>query len=402
MQDFPTIGSSASDGIQGDEFPETGSQGPQQGCCADSEQSDAILFDDEQNDQLLKSFDMIFRLQQRSEEIRCHLERIDHILLTSRSVNSLAESIIATLETELDLVAVRFLFKEDHPVASIFRRHESYGTGIISEDFLDNEGLFRGEPFVLDDPAGGLAHRLFGDAAALIASAAVAPLCHEDEELGLLCLGSDDPCRYCGGMNTELIASMSAKISLGFLNAWDHQNSARRAFTTGIDGVYTESFFNEYLEKEFNRSWRNGATFSLVALSWKSAYPDASPCPDPEVLDLLQGRLRSSDLAAQGEAVKLWVLLSDTDWAGAEIVGKRLIDMSMEHFNGDISLHIGIVEFSRSAPVCSTLLQYARSALDEALSYESDQIVIKTAPTRASAAAESAEPDAEHTAAHAL
>jgi len=412
MQGFPTAGFSAGDEIHGDAFPETGLQNLDDGCKtspvessparhdadpldastrAEPEDSDAILFNDDQNEQLLKSFDMIFRLHQRSEEIRSHLEHIDCILLNSRSVEALADNIITALETEFGLAVVRFLFKEDHPVASVFRRNASGGAGIISEDFLDSEGLFRSEPFVLDDPAGNLAHRLFGDSASLIASAAVAPLCHGDEELGLLCLGSDDPCRYCGGINTDLIASMAAKISLGILNAWDHQNSIRRAITTGIEGVYTEPFFHEYVEKEFSRAWRNGATFSLLALSWKPAYQDASACPDDEVIELLLGELRSSDLAAKGEAGKLWLLLPDTNSSGAGIVGKRLTEVSMQHFNGEFSLHIGITEFCRSAPVCSTLFQCARSALDEALGHDLDEMVIKTVSPPISRSAETAE-----------
>jgi len=412
MQGFQTPGFSIDDERRGGAFPKAASQQPHDKCCAnsvgsvpqehqpaslevsgsaDSEHADTILFDDDQNDQLLKSFDMIFRLHQRSEEIRSHLERIDRILLNSRSVEALTNSVVSDLETELDLAAVRFLFKEDNPIASLFRRHPAYGVGIISEDFLDNEGLFRSDPFVLDDPGGNLAHHLFGDSASLIASAAVAPLCHEDEELGLLCLGSDDPCRYCGGMNTDLIASMASKISLGILNAWAHQNSVRRAFITGIELVYTEPFFNEYLEKEFNRAWRNRTTFSLLALSWKLAYQDASPYSDAEVIELFQAHLRSSDLAAQGGAVKLWVLLPDTSSTDAEIVGKRLADVCMQYFNGDLTLYIGITEFSHSAPLCSTLLQLARSALDEAQGGEANQMVIKAASLPTSSADEVAE-----------
>jgi uncharacterized protein YigA (DUF484 family) len=412
MQGFPTTGSLAGDELHDHAVPGKTSQHSNQRCCdashvgtttgqdpgslenaaaEESGQRATNLLADDENEHLLKSFDMIFRLHQRSEEIRTHLEHIELILLRSRSVEQLADSVIAALEARLDLVAVRFLFKEDHPVASVFRRNASYGAGIISEDFLDNEGLFRSDPFVLDDPTGNLAHRLFGDSASLLASAAVAPLCHGEEELGLLCLGSEDPCRYCGGMNTDLIASMATKISLGILNAWDHQNSLRRAFTTRVEGVCTEPFFNEYLEKEFNRAWRNSATFSLLALSWKSARESASTCPDREVMELLQAHLRSSDLAAQGEAVKLWVLLPDTNSTGAEIVGERLTDTSMRYFDGELSLCIGITEFSRSVPVFSALLQQARSALDEALGHDFDKMVIKIAMAPGSPANDPAE-----------
>ncbi|MBI4961668.1 MAG: DUF484 family protein [Desulfomonile tiedjei] len=421
MQGFPTIGSSVNDELHGTATAAPGSRrSDHQRCtphgaetpagqdtdslevatCPESEPQDTNLFDDDENAQLIRSFDMIFRLHQRSEEIRSHLERIDLVLLNSRSVEQLVENTIAALEAELDLVAVRFLLKEDHPVASVFRRNASRATGIISEDFLSDEGLFRSDPFILDDPAGDLAHRLFGDSASLIASAAVAPLCHGEDELGLLCLGSDDPFRYCGGMNTDLIASMATKISLGILNAWDHQNSSLRAFKTRVEGVHTELFFEEYLEKEFNRAWRYRTTFCLLAVSWKSAYEGAVTCPDLEVVELLQGHLRSSDLAAQGEAVKLWVLLPDSNSVNAEVVAERLTDISTRYFDGEISLYIGITEFARSVPTFSMLLQQARSALDEALGHDSGNTVINIPSPPGSPATDPAEHELQQSAAN--
>ena len=132
---------------------------------------------DNEASHLLRSFDMIFQLHQRSEEIRSHLAKIDHILLTSRSVAALTDRVVGVLEQEFDLVSARILLREDHPVASSLKWASSSGSGILPPEFLANESLIVADPFVLDDPSGDLAHALFGDSASLVSSAAVANLC---------------------------------------------------------------------------------------------------------------------------------------------------------------------------------------------------------------------------------
>ncbi len=72
---------------------------------------------DDDNTELLRSFDMIFQLHQRSEEIRRRLEHIDRILLTSRTIAGLVENVTRSLQRDMDLVAVRLLFREDHALS---------------------------------------------------------------------------------------------------------------------------------------------------------------------------------------------------------------------------------------------------------------------------------------------
>lgn len=338
-------------------------------------ENDPPEFADEEKDcRLLKSFDMIFQLHQRSEEIRSHLENIDGLLLKSRALSGLGQILTAALESEFDLTAARILLRHDHPVAEVLKWGAPRGIGVIPPRFIEHESLLPCGPFVLDDPNGDLSCNLFGEAAPLLASAVVANLCVDENELGLLCLGSEDPNRYCGGMNTELIASLADKIALGIQNAWDHECRARESLVGCTDGIYTESFFREYLAKEFNRSWRTGKVFSLMALSWISS-PEAGSVE--EIAEQIRANVRSSDVVAHGAAARLWILLPETDLDGAKLVGERLTGRFMEEFDQEVMLRCGITSFGRDVTAVAMLINRAQAALEEASERGDGNIVAK-------------------------
>lgn len=314
---------------------------------------------------LIKSFEMVFQLQQRSEEIRHLLEKVDRVLLTSRSTSDLVLRMVAILKEEFDLTAVQILFRDDHPIASKFAWNTPLGVGLIPPDLMDTAELFSEDPFVLDDPSGPLAHSLFGDPALPLSSATVATLSANGHELGLLCLGSSDPGRYWCGMNTELIASLATKVSLGILNAWDHETRLRDALLAREEGLYTEAFFLEYLQKELNRSWRTLTPFSLMALEWSAHAQACGPAGD-EVVALVQRNLRSEDIVAESESGKLWVLLPHTSIEHAKAIGERLSNRFREELHERADFYTGITQFSRYAGVASALVRQAEQALAEA------------------------------------
>lgn len=327
---------------------------------------------------LLRSFDMIFQLHQRSEELHALFERIDTILLKSRTVAALMDSVTRVLRREFDLVAVRILLRDDHPISSIARRTDCSGVGFIPGDLLEHETLIGSDPFVLDNPHGDLCFSLFADSAHQVASAVIATLSIADNDLGLLCLGSDDPHRYCGAMNTQLIATLVDKISLGIMNAWDHESKVTDALSP-VDGVYTSLFFHEFLHKEFNRAWRSQTPFCLLALCW-TCLPDGETPSRYEMAELVSRNLRSADLVAVSDTVKLWVLLPDTHMARGQSVARRICRLYREYFDDRSAVHIGLTQFSRNATVPAMLLNHARQALDHAMLSDNHSIVVKVVP----------------------
>jgi uncharacterized protein YigA (DUF484 family) len=349
-------------------FPSTGNEpGP-----LDAEPSEFQR--EPENSQLLQSFDMIFRLHQRSEEIRRSLDEIERILLTSRTVAGLVERVTRSLAKNLDLNAVRMLFREDHPMVSAFEFDAPENMGTIPQPLMENEHLFHSEPYVVDYPAGDLGQSLFGAAAPLLASAAVANLYTDTEDVGLLCLGSADPQRYCGGMNMELIASLADKISLGLYNAWDHEVRARQALMGDVDGIYSESFLKEYLSKEFSRSWRTFRPFSLMALSW--GFPFAVGAERAhDLMSVIRSNLRCADMVAEGETVDLWVLLPDTDPDGARVAAERIVGTATESSSASTRIYVGITAFSREAVAAGKLMSQAKLALAAAMENDQDDTI---------------------------
>jgi uncharacterized protein YigA (DUF484 family) len=323
---------------------------------------------------LSRSFDIIFQLQQRSEEIRSNLDRVDRLLLKSRTVEGLVQKLIAALESDFNLTAARILFRPDHPFAELLKRAAPRGAGIAPPGFIEPEGLFSGAPFVLNEPNGDLSRSLFDEGTPLLSSAIVANLCVDGSEVGLLCLGSDDPNRYREGMNTGLIASLADKIALGIQNAWDHESRARKSLVGRVEGIYCESFFREYLAKEFHRSWRSRNVFSLVAICWPSS--PTSPTFE-EIAAQIRAQLRASDVAAEDDSARLWILLPGTDIDGGSAVAERLSRSVAEEFDQEVMLHFGITAFSSEATSVHTLMNRAQAALTEAVESGSSGMMVR-------------------------
>jgi hypothetical protein len=175
-------------------------------------------------------------------------------------------------------------------------------------------------------------------------------------------------------MNTDLIASLADKIALGIQNAWDHESRVRKSLVGCVDGIYSESFFREYLAKEFHRAWRSRNVFSLMALSWTSSPTDRT---FEEAAAQIRAQLRCSDVAAEDDSARLWILLPDTDANGASVVAERLRGL-VEAFDQEVMVHFGITAFSREATSVRTMLNRAQAALTEALESGSSSIMAKT------------------------
>jgi len=114
-----------------------------------------------------------------------------------------------------------------------------------------------------------------------------------------------------------------------------------------------------------------------MALSWK-CHAGEDLHPTIEVLGLVRRKLRACDLAAHDDGDTVWVLLPETAAAAARIAAQRLVAIAAESFFGEITLHAGITEFSRTAPVASLLINKARVAMEEAMESTNSRIVVKT------------------------
>ncbi len=325
---------------------------------------------------LLRSFDMVFRLHQRSEEIRALLQDVDDIILTARVVGDLADNLMAALKNHLAVPSVRILFKEGSAAALLARAGQLGRDHILSAECFDTMGLSQAGCFILDEPEGQLGQALFGDQGPPVRSAIAALLASDGEEMGLLALGSDDPGRYCGGTNAELVGCLARKISLGLANAVDHEKRLARALRGPADGLYSPSFFHEYLHKEFQRAWRYHSVFAIGAVTWQVA--GAWGPSSHELAELLTTHLRCSDIAAEDGDHGYWILMPDTPIDRAVTALRRLAHWTEERFGEGAVLYAGVAEFSRAALVPSTIAETALQARKTAELYRDHQIVTRS------------------------
>lgn len=160
----------------------------------------------------------ILRAQSRFEQIRLNLENVDCMMLRSRSVQSLLKSVTRYLEDTLDLITVRVLIAANQEPAFLFERAPQ-GGGVISPEHCVSPEHVR----ILSISHEKERCLFFEDVSELVVSAAIADLVYEGRSIGVLCLGSHDPDRYTTLNNTAVIASLAKKITLGIMNAWDHE-----------------------------------------------------------------------------------------------------------------------------------------------------------------------------------
>lgn len=185
----------------------------------ESAEDDCDTLDDKsQLDRTTELLARILKAQSRFEQIRVNLENVDCMMLRSRSVQSLLKSVTRYLEDALDLITVRILIAANQEPASLFESAPQ-GGGVISPEHCASSQRVR---------TLSLSHEkerclFFGDVSELVVSAAIADLVYEGRSIGVLCLGSHDPDRYAKLNNTAVIASLAKKITLGIMNAWDHE-----------------------------------------------------------------------------------------------------------------------------------------------------------------------------------
>ena len=320
----------------------------------------SISADDSDSKRVEEALDKILGAQNRLEQVRLNLEQVDRIGLSCRTVAGLIEAVTRHLEHSLDLLAVRILLAEGQEIADVFRRSAAYGGGTISSDLCPCGGE---SPLFLGCQDYDFLRMFFGEETENIGSGVVV-LLTGDHPLGVLCLASGDPLRYSTVKSTMLIQGLADKICLALMNALDHENAARAPLLSEVEGVYSESFFQEYLLKEFNRSWRTRKPFTLMALNMSNG--QAAGLKSGELMDLLRRNLRSTDLIAKGESVGLWALLPETGATEAQKIAERLLSLTEEAFP-EAMINIGMTEFSRSATAMAVLLKRAKEALDEAI-----------------------------------
>ena len=193
---------------------------------------------------------------------------------------------------------------------------------------------------------------------------------------------SDDPSRFAGGMNTEAVAFLAEIVSLGILNAWEHEKRDRAALTGCVDGFCSEVAFQQLLTIEFARAHRYGRPFTIAAVSWDD--PEAQEDRSMgHVIQLLRTHTRSSDVVAVGDNITVWFLLPESGAREALNLVQRLCAASKDLSTGTMMLHAGITQFTADVAAPADLARECRLALQDARQHDHDCAIVRTVITEA-------------------
>ncbi len=175
--------------------------------------------------------------------------------------------------------------------------------------------------------------------------------------------------------STVLIRALTEKISLGLLNAPDHENAGRSLWLTKVKGLYNENFFGNTCRKSSGRSCRSGRPFTLMAVSWRNNGDEAFA--SEEVMDLYSAKCTRRRCCRSGRIGGLWLLLPETESRRRGEDGERLLSLCKAVFPETDRKHRG-TEFLEIAAAATVLLNLAQEALEEAVT-ENVPVVTKSA-----------------------
>jgi diguanylate cyclase (GGDEF)-like protein len=209
---------------------------------------------------------------QHNERTLRRFQNVELRLIGAQDFTSFLDILFNHLPQEFSLASVTLWLDDRAPILlellePIALRAFDYPSLMTSrEGGLAAQGLcvegrpWLGRPSELDD----VARRAFFGAAHTPASAILLPLAAADTVSGYLCLGSDDPSRFGGGMATDILERFASIVTASLDNVVQRERLKQLGMTDSLTGLANRRYFDERLREELMRAARYGVPVSCL------------------------------------------------------------------------------------------------------------------------------------------
>jgi len=251
----------------------------------------------------------------------------------------------------------------------------TYETSLKEPDLRDkifdnvDDGVHASQtPFFVEDIATEIHHRVALDRNMLgpisFASLMVVPVTINESFAGVLKCYHPHKARY---QNTDLrlLQYVGEMIGIQLLNSLLVRETERLARTDGITGLFVQYYFVEKVREEIYRCQNSGSTFSLLVIDidkFKLFNDNFGHLAGDLVLvrtaDIIRASIRTSDFPSRYGGDEFFLILPETDQAGAESLAERI---RIRIFEETRDLKLGETVIDRNVTVSVGVKQYEKS-----------------------------------------
>lgn len=206
----------------------------------------------------------------------------------------------------------------------------------------------------------------------------ILPMVYDSKVIGGICLFHTDPCKYTPSQNSliRILDIVLQEVKILMKIKWLYSETKYLAITDGLTGLYNRRYFQQSLEREFERAKRQKVNLSLLMVdidkfknindTYGHQFGDKVIA---EVSKIVKASLRRTDYVARYGGEEIVAILPDTSLDRAVVPIERLRAMveNTPFMYGDknvkVTISAGIAGFSSDMATEKELVEHADRAL---------------------------------------
>ncbi|MBE9536963.1 MAG: diguanylate cyclase [Proteobacteria bacterium] len=203
------------------------------------------------------------------------------------------------------------------------------------------------------------------------------PFFRGDSIFGLICAYKNKPDHF-DLSDLKLFEGMAEHLTVVLNNAKLVEETRIKAIRDSLTGLYNRRYFNETLEKEYEKALRHERYLSLFMIDIDNFkyYNDTNGHPEgdkvlEELSEILRHTVRSTDIACRYGGEEFVVILPETSKDGAMLIGERVVSAIHRHTfaheesqpMGFVSVSAGLATFPEDGETSDDIVKRADEAL---------------------------------------